>query len=43
MTQFSGGVGAESTSANASKALIDFLTGPEAGPHFKAKGFEPGG
>ena len=27
MTQFSGGIGAESASANASKALIDFLAG----------------
>ena len=43
MTQFSGGIGAESASANASKALIDFLAGHEAGSHFKAKGFEPGG
>ena len=23
-------------------ALIEFLTGPEAAPKFKAKGFEPG-
>jgi len=43
MTQFSGGIGAESASANASKALIDFLAGQEAGSQFKAKGFEPGG
>ena len=43
ITQFSGGIGAESASANASKALIDFLAGQEAGAHFKAKGFEPGG
>jgi hypothetical protein len=43
MTQFSGGIGAESASASASKALIDFLAGQEAGPRFKAKGFEPGG
>src|SRR5882757_8181746 len=43
MTRFSGGIGAESASANASKALIDFLAGQEAGSHFKAKGFEPGG
>jgi molybdate transport system substrate-binding protein len=43
MTQFSGGIGAESASANASKALIDFLAGPEAGLHFKRTGFEPGG
>jgi molybdate transport system substrate-binding protein len=43
MTLFSGGIGAESASANAAKALIDFLAGPEAVPHFKAKGFQPGG
>lgn len=43
ITQFSGGIGAASASANASKALIDFLASKEAGPHFKAKGFEPGG
>jgi molybdate transport system substrate-binding protein len=43
MTQFSGGIGAESASANAGKALIDFLAGQEAASHFKASGFEPGG
>jgi molybdate transport system substrate-binding protein len=43
MTRFSGGVGAESASAGAAKALIDFLAGQEAGPRSKAKGFEPGG
>ena len=43
VTQFSGGIGGETTSAGASKALIDFLAGQEASPHFKAKGFEPGG
>ena len=43
MTKFSGGIGAESASAGAAKALIDFLAGPEAGSHFKANGFEPGG
>jgi len=43
MTQFKGGIAAESASGNASKALIDFLAGQEAGSHFKAKGFEPGG
>ena len=43
LTRFSGGIGAESASVNAAKALIDFLAGPEAVPHFKAKGFEPGG
>lgn len=43
MTQFSGGIAAESASAAASKALLDFLAGQEAGARFKAKGFEPGG
>ncbi len=43
LTQFSGGIGAESASANAAKALLDFLTAQEAGPHFKTKGFAPGG
>src|SRR5437660_860426 len=43
MTHFSGGIGAESASANASKALIDFLAGQEAGSRFKTKGFVPGG
>jgi molybdate transport system substrate-binding protein len=41
-TVFAGGVGAESKSPAAAKALIDFLTGPQAAPTFKAKGFEPG-
>jgi molybdate transport system substrate-binding protein len=41
MTLFTGGVGAGSQSVPAVKALIDFLTGPEAAPKFKAKGFEP--
>ena len=36
MTQFSGGIGAESASMDASKALIDPVQ--EAGPHFKARG-----
>lgn len=43
LTQFSGGIGADSASASASKALIDFLASQEAAPHFKAKGFQPGG
>jgi molybdate transport system substrate-binding protein len=43
ITRFSGGIGAGSPSADAAKALIDFLAGPEAGSRFKAKGFEPGG
>jgi hypothetical protein len=43
VTQFSGGIGAESASANASKALIEFLTGEEAVSHLKTKGFKSGG
>jgi molybdate transport system substrate-binding protein len=42
MTLFTGGIGAESQSAQAAKALIEFLTGPEAAASFKAKGFEAG-
>jgi molybdate transport system substrate-binding protein len=42
MTLFTGGVGAESASADAAKSLIGFLSGPEAVASFKAKGFEPG-
>jgi molybdate transport system substrate-binding protein len=42
MTRFTGGIGAESQSVPAVKALIEFLTGPEAAPSFKAKGFEAG-
>ena len=42
MTLFTGGVGAETQSAAAAKALIDFLSGPEASPHFKSKGFQTG-
>jgi molybdate transport system substrate-binding protein len=40
LTLFAGGVGAEGGSADAAKALIEFLSGPEAAPRFKAKGFE---
>ena len=43
VTQFSSGIGAEASSANESKAFIDFLAGQEAGARFKTKGFEPGG
>ena len=39
MTLFTGGIGADSGSVPAVKALIEFLTGPEAAPNFKAKGF----
>jgi molybdate transport system substrate-binding protein len=42
LTQFTGGVGAGSASADAAKALIGFLTSAEAAPHFKSKGFETG-
>jgi molybdate transport system substrate-binding protein len=42
MTLFTGGIGAESKDVSAAKALIEFLTGPEAAPEFKAKGFQPG-
>lgn len=42
MTLFTGGIGAASQSVPATKALIEFLTGPEAAPNFKAKGFEKG-
>jgi molybdate transport system substrate-binding protein len=40
LTLFTGGVGAESGSADAARVLIEFLSGPEAAPHFKSKGFE---
>jgi molybdate transport system substrate-binding protein len=40
LTLFTGGVGAGTASADAAKALIAFLSGPEAAPHFKTKGFE---
>jgi molybdate transport system substrate-binding protein len=40
LTLFTGGIGAETGSADAAKALIEFLSGPEAAPHFKSKGFE---
>jgi molybdate transport system substrate-binding protein len=43
MTSFCGGVGAGTASADAAKALIGFLTSAEAAPHFKSKGFVPGG
>jgi len=42
MTLFTGGISVESQSATAAKALIDFLTGPDATARFKAKGFEKG-
>jgi molybdate transport system substrate-binding protein len=42
MTVFAAGIGAASKSPEAAKALIRFLTGPEAASRFKTKGFEPG-
>jgi len=42
MTLFTAGIGADSHSADADKALIEFLTGPDAAARFKAKGFEKG-
>jgi molybdate transport system substrate-binding protein len=42
MSLFTGGVGAGTASAEAAKALITFLTGKDAAPHFKSKGFETG-
>jgi molybdate transport system substrate-binding protein len=41
-TLFAAAIGAESKAPAAAKAFIDFLTGPQAAPKFKAKGFEPG-
>ncbi|HEY1430297.1 MAG TPA: substrate-binding domain-containing protein [Stellaceae bacterium] len=41
MTVFTAGIDAGSKSPEAAKALIEFLTGPEAGSRFKTKGFEP--
>lgn len=42
MSLFTGGVGAGTASADAAKALIEFLSGKDAAPHFKSKGFETG-
>jgi molybdate transport system substrate-binding protein len=41
-TIFSAGIGAANKSPEAARALIRFLTGPQAAPRLKAKGFEPG-
>jgi molybdate transport system substrate-binding protein len=40
-TILAGGIGAKSGSANSAKALIDFLTGPDAAQPLEANGFEP--
>jgi molybdate transport system substrate-binding protein len=42
LTVFTGGVGADTQSAEAAKAFMDFLCGPEAAPHFTSKGFQTG-
>jgi molybdate transport system substrate-binding protein len=42
LTVFTGGVGAETQSPEAAKAFMDFLSGPEAAPHFTSKGFQTG-
>ncbi|HXZ02628.1 MAG TPA: molybdate ABC transporter substrate-binding protein [Stellaceae bacterium] len=42
LTVFAAGIGAETKSTEGAKALIHFLTGPEAAPVLKAKGFQPG-
>ena len=39
---FAAAIGAASKSPEAANSLIKFLTGPEAAPRLKAKGFEPG-
>lgn len=39
-TVFSAAIGADSKSATAAKAFVEFLTSPEASPRFKTKGFE---
>ena len=41
-TVFTAAVGVGSKSPAAAKALIEFLTGPQATPLFKTKGFQPG-
>jgi len=40
-TVFAAGIGTESKSPEAAKALVKFLTGSEAASHLKSKGFEP--
>jgi molybdate transport system substrate-binding protein len=41
VTLFTEGIGPGSQSVESAKTLIKFLTGPEAAPTFRAKGFEP--
>ena len=42
VTLFTAAAGAGTKSPDAAKAFIDFLTGPQAAPKLRAKGFEPG-
>ncbi len=42
VTMFTAAIGSESKSPEVANALIKFLTGPQAAPRLKAKGFEPG-
>jgi molybdate transport system substrate-binding protein len=40
-TMFAAGIGAASKTPDAAKTLIKFLTGPDAAPRLKTKGFTP--
>jgi molybdate transport system substrate-binding protein len=42
MTMFAAAIAAQSESSEAANAFVRFLTGPQAAPRLKAKGFEPG-
>jgi len=42
ITVFSAGLHTAATAPDAAKALIKFLTGPEAGPIIRKSGMEPG-
>ena len=42
MTQFTAGIAAASKAPDTAKAFIKFITGPDAAPVLKAKGFNPG-
>jgi molybdate transport system substrate-binding protein len=42
MTMFAAAIGAGSQSSEAANALVRFLTGSQAAPRLKARGFEPG-
>jgi molybdate transport system substrate-binding protein len=42
ITVFAGGIHVAATQADAAKALVKFLTSPQAAPVLKKKGLEPG-